>query len=134
MTFFSILINNMFYFINTGHRLHVNKLDIDKDTCEATLRWSHPSEDFDLISSYIVYRYSFDNNRWQWFNEGLVSVGTNTQYSTGCTLQSGRLYFFGISLNVSLTDPDETIAVYSLYRYVVMGMTVFLWMLFKNKP
>uniref|UniRef100_A0A8W8MM35 Uncharacterized protein n=1 Tax=Magallana gigas TaxID=29159 RepID=A0A8W8MM35_MAGGI len=43
-------------------RLQVNKLDIDKDTCEATLRWSHPSEDFDLISSYIVYRYSFDNN------------------------------------------------------------------------
>lgn len=129
MTFFSILINNMFYFINTVHRLHVNKLDIDKDTCEATIRWSHPSEDFDLISSYIVHRYSFDNNRW-W----LFDVWINTQYSTGCTLQSGRLYFFGISLNVSLTDPDETIAVYSLYRYVVMGMTVFSWMLFKKKP
>lgn len=131
MTFFSILINTMFYFINTGHRLHVNKLDIDKDTCEATIRWSHPSEDFDLISSYIVHIYSFDNNTVRWW---LFDVGINTQYSTGCTLQSGRLYFFGISLNVSLTDPDETIAVYSLYRYVVMGMTVFLWMLFKNKP
>lgn len=117
----------MFYFINTEQRLQVNKLDIDKDTCEATLRWSHPSEDFDLISSYIVYRYSFDNNRWQWFYEGLVSIGIITQYSTSCALQSGRLYYFGIRPKVSLTDPDETIEVFSsLYRLVVMGMTVFL--------
>lgn len=117
----------MFYFINTEQRLQVNKLDIDKDTCEATLRWSHPSEDFDLISSYIVYRYSFDNNRWQWFYEGLVSVGIITQYNTSCTLQSGRLYYFDIRQNVSLTDPDETIEVnqlYSLDRLVVMGTTI----------
>lgn len=119
----------MFYFINTEQRLQVNKLDIDKDTCEATLRWSHPSEDFDLISSYIVYRYSFDNNRWQWFYEGLVSVGIITQYNTSCTLQSGRLYYFDIRQNVSLTDPDETIEVnqlYSLDRLVVMGTTILL--------
>lgn len=115
----------MFYFINTEQRLQVNKLYIDKDTCEATLRWSHPSEDFDLISSYIVYRYSFDNNRWQWFYEGLVSVGI----ITSCTLQSGRLYYFDIRQNVSLTDPDETIEVnqlYSLDRLVVMGTTILL--------
>lgn len=119
----------MFYFINTEQRLQVNKLDIDKDTCEATLRWSHPSEDFDLISSYIVYRYSFDNNRWQWFYEGLVSVGIISQYNTSCTLQSGRLYYFDIRQNVSLTDPDETIEVnqlYSLDRLVVMGTTILL--------
>lgn len=119
----------MFYFINTEQRLQVNKLDIDKDTCKATLRWSHPSEDFDLISSYIVYRYSFDNNRWQWFYEGLVSVGIITQYNTSCTLQSGRLYYFDIRQNVSLTDPDETIEVnqlYSLDRLVVMGTTILL--------
>lgn len=119
----------MFYFINTEQRLQVNKLDIDKDTCEATLRWSHPSEDFDLISSYIVYRYSFDNNRWQWFYEGLVSVGIITQYNTSCTLQSGRLYYFDIRQNVSLTDPDETIEVNQLYsfdRLVVMGTTILL--------
>lgn len=115
----------MFYFINTEQRLQVNNLDIDKDTCEATLRWSHPSEDFDLISSYSVHRYSFDSNGW-WFFDELVSVGIITQYSTGCTLQSGRLYFFGMSQNVSLTDPDETIEVYTLYRFVVMGMTVLL--------
>lgn len=117
----------MFYFINTEHRLRVNKLDIDKDTCEATLRWSHPSEDLDLISSYIVRRYSFDNNGFWWFFDEKVSVGIVTQYSTSCTLQPGRVYEFLISQNVSLTDPDETIEVFSsLYRLVVMGMTVFL--------
>lgn len=115
----------MFYFINTEQRLQVTKLDIDKDTCEATLRWSHPSEDFDLISSYIVYRYSFDNNRWQWFYEGLVSVGIITQYNTSCTLQSGRLYYFDIRQNVSLTDPDETIFLYSTGRSIIIGMGFF---------
>lgn len=69
-----------------------------------------------------------------WFFDKMVSLGIETEYTTSCSLHPGRLYAFNINQNVSLTDPDETIAVYSLYRYVVMGMTVFLWMLFKNKP
>lgn len=105
--------------------MRVNKLDNDKDTCEVTLRWSHPTEDFHLIANYIVTRYLLNNFRWALDEK--VSVGITTQYSTSCTLLPGRFYYFEISQNVSLTDPDETLEVYSLRSYIVMGMTVFLF-------
>lgn len=99
--------------------MRVNIQEIDNDTCEAVLRWSHPTVDFDLITDYNVRRESLRNNMW--FSEEMVSVGVVTQYSTKCTLQSGRLYLFYIVTNASLTDPDETFEVYSTSRTIIMG-------------
>lgn len=92
---------------------------IEKDTCEANLRWSHPTVDFDLITDYNIRRDSLRNNLW--FSEEMVSVGVVTQYSTKCTLQPGRLYSFYIVTNASLTDPDETFVVYSTSQTIIMG-------------
>lgn len=93
--------------------------EIDNDTCEAVLRWSHPTVDFDLITNYIVRRYSMRNNML--FFEEMVSVGTVTQYSTKCTLLPGRLYMFSIVTIASLTDPVETFEVYSSFKTIIMG-------------
>lgn len=93
--------------------------EIDNDTCEAVLRWSHPTVDFDLITNYIVRRYSLHNNSW--VVEEMVSVGTVTQFSTKCTLLPGRLYMFSISPIASLTDPDKTFEVISTSRTIIMG-------------
>lgn len=93
--------------------------EIDNDTCAAVLRWSHPTVDFDLITNYIVRRYSMRNNMLLF--EETVSVGTVTQYSTKCTLQPGRLYMFSISPIASLTDPDKTFEVISTSRTIIMG-------------
>lgn len=106
------------YFNITGHLLQLNKLDIDKGTCEAILRWSHPTVDFDLITDYIVTRYSLGNNKI--LLEDTASVGIVTQYNTKCILQPGRLYDFSIGQNVSLTDPYETFW-FSTFRYIIMG-------------
>lgn len=93
--------------------------EIDNDTCAAVLRWSHPTVDFDLITNYIVRRYSMRNNML--FFEEMVSVGTVTQYSTKCTLLPGRLYMFSIVTIASLTDPVETFEVYSSFKTIIMG-------------
>nr|XP_034338877.1 uncharacterized protein LOC109617378 [Crassostrea gigas] len=99
--------------------LRVNMQEIDNDTCEAVLRWSHPTVDLDLITNYIIRRYSLHNNSW--VVEEMVSVGTVTQYSTKCTLLPGRLYMFSISPIASLTDPDKTFEVISTSRTIIMG-------------
>lgn len=93
--------------------------EIDNDTCEAVLRWSHPTVDFDLITNYIVRRYYMHYNMW--YYEEMVSVGVVTQYSTKCTLRPGRLYMFSISPIASLTDPDETFEVLYTSRTIIMG-------------
>lgn len=103
--------------------IQISKLEIDKDTCEVVLRWNHPTVDSHLIIDYIVMRFSVHN--YNWFLEEMVSVGIDTQYTTKCTLQPGRLYDFYIYQNVSLTDPDETIFLYSTGRSIIIGMGFF---------
>lgn len=93
--------------------------EIDNDTCEAVLRWSDQTMDLDLITNYIIRRYSLRNNNW--VVEEMVSVGVVTQYSTKCTLLPGRLYMFSIVTIASLTDPVETFEVYSSFKTIIMG-------------
>lgn len=100
------------------HLLHINILDIYKDTCKVVLRWSHPNVDSHLITDYIIDRQSIRSNLW--FSEEIVSLGIVTQYSTKCALQPGRLYYFIIRQNVSLTDPDETVLGYTTYTGIIM--------------
>lgn len=94
-------------------------LEIENDTCEAVLRWSHPSVDFDLITDYNVRRQTLRNNNW--VVEEMVSVGVVTQYRTKCTLQPGRLYIFCVVTIASLTDPVDTFEVYSTSQTIIMG-------------
>lgn len=94
--------------------------DIHKDTCEVIIKWSHPAVDSHLITDYIVWRHSWHNDFL--FYDEMVSVGIDTQYTTKCTLQPGRLYDFYIQQNVSLTDPDETFLLYSMWHYIITGM------------
>lgn len=103
--------------------LQINKLEIGKDTCEVVLRWSHPTVDSHLITDYIVWIYSMHNNFW--FFDKMVSLGIETEYTTSCSLHPGRLYEFNIYQNVLLTDPDETILLYSTGRLIITGMDCF---------
>lgn len=105
----------------TGYLLQINNLDIVKSTCDAVLKWNHPTVDFQLITDYIIERQILHGSN-SWFSEDMVSVGTVTQYSTSCTLQPGRLYRFLIRQQVSLTDPDETFLVDpGISRTIIMG-------------
>lgn len=116
----------IFFYLNfkiTGHLLQINISDIYKDTCEVIIKWSHPTVDAHLITEYIVWRYSLHNNNW--FFDEMVSVGIDTQYTTKCTLQPGRLYEFHIRQNVSLTDPDETFLLFPRWHYIITGMFCF---------
>lgn len=101
--------------------LQINNLDISKSTCEAVLRWNHPTVDFQLITDNIIEMQILRSSD-SWFSEETVSVGTVTQYSTSCILQPGRVYKFSIRQNVSLTDPDETFLVDpGISRTIIMG-------------
>lgn len=103
--------------------MQINNLEIDKDTCEVVLRWSHPTVVSHLIIDNIVSRISIQNNSW--FLDETVSVGIDTQYTTKCTLQPGGLYEFYIYQNVSLTDPDENFLFFSWWRMIITGMVLF---------
>lgn len=115
------------HFQITGNLLYINKLDIDRDTCEAVLRWSYPTVDSHLVTNYTVWRYSFHNNNW--LLDETVSVGIVTQYNTKCTLQPGCLYNFNVYQYVSLTDPDESI-LSIIGRTIVTGTCMFLVLFF----
>lgn len=93
-------------------------MDIDKDTCEANLSWNRSTVDFHLTTDYNVTRYSMRN--YDWLFEEMVSVGTVTQYNTGCVLHPGRFYGFNVDQTVSLSDPDQTIY-FTASRNIIMG-------------
>lgn len=93
---------------------------LNKTTCKVSLNWYHLSQMVDPPPiRYLVIIRTLRNNRW--IDEEVMSVGNETKYSTNCTLQPGRRYWFRILSNVSLTDPDEIVYEYSSSMHLVMS-------------
>ncbi|XP_062609553.1 uncharacterized protein LOC134271352 [Saccostrea cucullata] len=88
-------------------------LGVEGSKCQATVKWRHQSVDVTLISGFQVTLYSLQGTRSSyWQHEYTIYVGNVTEYSTLCTLQPGRLYYFSIASKVLLNSPTETVYAY----------------------
>lgn len=95
-------------------------LNIEIETCKATLRWNHRDLDHRLRIEYIISQGSRQTDHWLYED---TSVGNVTLYTfSQCILQPGRLYRFSIRSNVELTNPNETYTISSYSMDVIMGM------------
>ncbi|XP_065942276.1 uncharacterized protein [Magallana gigas] len=97
----------------------VGNFNVETDKCEATFRWRHRIVDIRLMTDYLIMIYSLRDN--QWVLENTTSVGIVTEFTySRCILRPGRLFWFQIRSNVSLTDPYETFYTDSYSMYIIL--------------
>lgn len=92
-------------------------------TSNITVRWDHPYQDADLVQSYNVSlreRYYSYNHK--------ASVELQTNYTFESSFTPSFLYYFDITSNVLLSDPEETFTVKTNTIYLVVGkkLSIFL--------
>lgn len=95
--------------------------NVESDKCKATFRWRHRIVDIRLMTDYLIMIYSIRDNLWVLENTTSVGIVAEFTYSQ-CILQPGRLFWFQIRSNVSLTDPYETFYMDSPSMYIILGM------------
>lgn len=85
-------------------------------TSNITVWWNHPYQDADLVQSYNVslressYSYNYK-----------ASVELQTNYTFESSFSPSFLYFFEITSNVLLSDPEETFTVKTNTINLVVG-------------
>lgn len=85
-------------------------------TSNITVWWGHPYQDADLVQSYNVSlreRYYSYNHK--------ASVELQTNYTFESSFTPSFLYYFEITSNVLLSDPEETFTVKTNTINLVVG-------------
>lgn len=100
----------------TGSNLRAVYSNSQITTSNITVWWNHPYQDEDLVQSYNVslressYSYNYK-----------ASVELQTNYTFESSFSPSFLYFFEITSNVLLSDPEETFTVKTNTINVVVG-------------
>lgn len=85
-------------------------------TSNITVWWNHPYQDADLVQSYNVsLRESSNSYSYK------ASVELQTNYTFESSFPPTFLYFFEITSNVLLSDPEETFTVKTNTINLVVG-------------
>lgn len=85
-------------------------------TSSITVWWNHPYQDADLVQSYNVSL----RERYYSYNH-MASVELHTNYTFVSSFTPSFLYFFEVSSNVMLSDPEETFIVKTNAINLVVG-------------
>lgn len=85
-------------------------------TSNITVWWNHPYQDADLVQSYNVSLRERSNS----YNYK-ASVELQTNYTFESSFSPSFLYFFEITSNVLLSDPEETFTVKTNTINLVVG-------------
>lgn len=85
-------------------------------TSNITVWWNHPYQDVDLVQSYNVsLREIYNSYNYK------ASVELQTNYTFESSFTPSFLYFFEITSNVLLSDPEETFNVKTNTINLVVG-------------
>lgn len=103
----------------TGYYLRAQSIAIQSTTCDISITWNHPSRNADLVTGYEVYLQEKTDNSWK--SSERIYAGSNTEFTSPCSLQSGRLYRFFIRSQIVLSNPAQAISVDSSYLYTILG-------------
>lgn len=98
----------------TGYDLQAQSIKIKSSICNILMTWKHP-RDADLITRYEVFIEEKTGYSWKKFDR--INVGNNTNFTSPCTLQSGRLYRTYIQSQIALRNPSQNISVDSYQHY-----------------
>lgn len=85
-------------------------------TSNITVRWIHPYQDADLVQSYNV---SLRERYYSYSHKASVELQTNYTFESSFT--PSFLYYFEITSNVLLSDPEETFTVKTNTINLVVG-------------
>lgn len=85
-------------------------------TSNITVRWNHPYQDADLVQSYNVSL----RERYYSYNH-MASVELRTNYTFESSFTPSFLYYFEITSNILLSEPEETFTVKTGTIYLVVG-------------
>lgn len=103
----------------SGNELQAQNTHLESTTCDISINWNHPSRNADLVTGYEVYLEEKTGNSWK--SSERIYAGSNTEFTSPCSLQSGRLYQFFIRSQILLSNPAQAISVDSSYLYTIIG-------------
>lgn len=109
----------------SGNELQAQNKSIESTTWDISITWNHPSRNADLVTRYEVYLQEKTGHSWK--SPERIYAGSNTEFTSPCSLQSGRLYQFFIRSQIVLSNPAQAISVDSSYINTVLGYTKVLF-------